>query len=207
MNPGYVSYVLWTVGVILSWSGWHLALAGDQPVKRMWWFFGLWLLSANVFWSLPSGWGGSFALVPLLILLWIEFREMRNRSELASVCSFGLLVGAVFALVQLLDRIDPMVIVLHDRLDPVLAAAALAVCYGRNARVQLTLLTVALIVGDTYLAWLFRAHEPAIVGGRSFQDMWWTTVAAARLMSAVVQFATSAYTRLHRLLRIRRTRR
>jgi len=209
MNPGYLSYVAFTLAFILIAFGFKsYAIGHGSPTAAMLFFVG-WIAAVAFHWTASSGASGTFAYIPLLALAFCALRRVRPLVDAVSALSYGLLLGAVVALVQLLEAIDPLVILLHPLADPVLLLVALVVGYSvRNARLQIGVVSVAWIVSDLYTELMYMERHAASFGGRAFQDAWWMTVFGVRLCAECIRAASALRVgRLGRLLGLLRPRR
>ncbi|TLS53077.1 hypothetical protein FE782_06830 [Paenibacillus antri] len=207
MNPGFLSYILLTLSLILIGFGWRTHAIGGASARAAS-LFGLgWIAAAAVDWK-AGAWAGTAAYAPLLALAAIGLVSPYSRKDAASALSFGCLLGAIYSLVQLVERIDPLAIVLHPSVDPVALIVVLIVCYTRRASTQFAMLSIALVVNDAYTALLYARWQTPFFGGREFQDAWWMAAASARALSvaaaAVVDRAKREGGRIRAWLRVRR---
>ncbi|WP_309118671.1 hypothetical protein [Paenibacillus sp.] len=207
MNPGFLSYILLTLSLILICFGWRSHAIGGASARAASLFCLGWIAAAAVDWK-AGAWAGTAAYAPLLALAALGLVSPFSRKDAAAALSFGCLLGAIFSLVQLVERVDPLAIVLHPTVDPVALIALLVVCYTRRAAAQLAMLSIALVVNDAYMALLYARWQPPFFGGREFQDAWWVAAASARVLSvasaAVVDRAKREGGRIWAWLRVRR---
>jgi len=194
MNPGFLSYILLTLSLIFIGFGWKPHAIGGASARAALWFCLCWIVAAAVVWH-AGAWSGTLAYAPLAALAAFALRSPLPGKDAATALAFGCLLGAMYSLVQLVERVDPLAIVLHPTVDPLLLIALLAVCYTRRASIQFALLSVALIVNDAYMALLYAEWQPAFFGGRAFQDGWWAAATAVRCASVA---ATAAVVRARR---------
>jgi hypothetical protein len=180
MNPGYLSYIAITLSVIFLSFGWRPQAIGNGSIRAAMWFCAGWLISVTLHWELTNGTAGTFAYLPLITLTAVVLLRRRPLTERASVLSFALLLGAVVSLIQLLEAIDPLVIVLHPALDPLIVLWILAICYTRNASLQFVLVSISLVANDAYMSLMYMEWEQAYFGDRVFQDAWWLSAIAVR---------------------------
>jgi hypothetical protein len=207
MNPGYLSYIAITLSVILMSFGWRAQAIGNASVRAALWFCSGWLLSIILHWELASVFAGTCVYVPLLALTVAALKNAPLR-DTASVLSFSLLLGSVLSLIQLVEAIDPFVIVLHPILDPLLILCLLVVCYTRSPMLQFVMVSVSLVVNDSYMALMYKEWEHAFFGDRSFQDAWWMSVIAVRALTVFLSIIQSTSQRwISRLLGFLRVRR
>ncbi|HZG57483.1 YphA family membrane protein [Paenibacillus sp.] len=207
MNAGFLSYIILTLSLILIGFGWRAQAIGNGSGKAAAVFCLAWIVGAASDWRY-GGATGTFVYVPLLALGAHAVRTSSSWKETASIASFGCLLGAVFSLVQLLETLDPLVIVLHPSLDPVLLVGLLVAAYVRMPAAQLALLSIALVVNDVYMGSLYAEWQPAALGDREFQDAWWLGAATARAATvfgvSAVRRAKAGGGRIRGWLRVRR---
>ncbi|HZG78789.1 MAG TPA: hypothetical protein VEZ72_23250, partial [Paenibacillus sp.] len=164
MNPGFLSYILLTLSLILIVFGWRQPAIGGGTTRAALWFGLAWIAAAAIDWRV-GGWSGTLTYAPLLALAASALTSPFAAKDAATALSFACLVGAIFSLVQLVERLDPLAIALHPGLDPVVLTALLVVCYTRRPSMQLALLSIALVVNDAYMALLYSEWQPARFGG------------------------------------------
>jgi hypothetical protein len=207
MNPGFLSYILLTLSLILIGFGFRQPAIGEGSARAALWFCLAWIAAAALDWR-AGGWSGTLTYAPLLALAASALTSPFGAKDAATALSFASLVGAIFSLVQLVERLDPLAIALHSALDPIVLTAILVVCYTRRASTQLALLSIALVVNDAYMALLYAEWRPARFGGREFQDAWWLTAVTTRAMSvaanAALDKARRESGRIRGWLRVRR---
>ncbi len=190
MNPGFLSYILLTLSLIVIVFGFRQPAIGDGSTRAAMWFGFAWIAAAAFEWRIDA-WSGTLTYVPLLALAAFALIEPYSAKDAATALSFACLVGAIYSLIQLVERIDPLAIAVHPEIDPVVLCAVLIACYTRRASLQLALLSIALVVNDAYMALLYASFRPAYFGGREFQDAWWLSAVSLRAItvSAVAAFA------------------
>jgi|GEM_PF-3170845 len=180
MNPGYLSYILITLSVILVCSGWHHQAIGSFSVRGALTFVGIWLLAGWLHWESSGGMSGSFVYVPLLLLTIASYRICEHSGmERFTALTFSLLLGAVVSLVQLIEMTDPVWIIFHPFYDPLIIAGMLTLGYTRSPSLQFGIVTAGLVGSDLFLALLPMVPHREI-GERAFQDAWWVTAVSVR---------------------------
>ncbi|WP_199614974.1 hypothetical protein [Paenibacillus alkalitolerans] len=179
MNPGYLSYIAITLTAILVWSGWKSVVTGGFSGRGAYLFLLGWIAGSLLGWESFRG-AGTFVYAPLLSLTAFVLSSSMQWNERFSIFSFALLLAAVNSLIELINHVDPFVLAIHPALHPVFVTAALAVTYSRNGKVQLALVSLALLIKDAYIALLYREFTPPVFGGRAFQDEWWMAAALTR---------------------------
>ncbi|MCI3920267.1 hypothetical protein MO973_08475 [Paenibacillus sp. TRM 82003] len=209
MNSGFLSYIVLTLSFIFASFGWKAQAIGTASLRAFRWFCAAWIASVVLHWD-AGGMAGTFAYAPLLVLATLGFREAAKPKprEAASAVAYGLLLGAVYSLVQLVETIDPLMIALHPFLDPLIVLWALTIGYTRSALLQLALLSLALILNDAYMALLYQRWERPYFGDRSFQDGWWAAAFALRagtlLLAGLGNWGREGAQRWARKLRLRK---
>lgn len=182
MNPGYLSYILLTLSLILVCFGWRTHAIGSASARSAALFCMVWVVCAAAQWR-AFGVSGTGALLPAAILAATALRSA-PRKEAATALTYGFLTGAVYSLIELLQRMDPLMVVLGTGIDPAAAACVMAAACARKPMLQLAVLSIALIVNDVYAECLYAGRSPASFGDREFQDVWWGAAFGVRFVSA-----------------------
>jgi hypothetical protein len=185
MNPGITAYIAITIAAILIWSGWGSLLCGGFSSRGAGRFLFCWLIGSLAVWRIDGAQGTLVycALFLLIIAVLASRTQKLQWSEKLSLLSYGLLLGAVYSLMELIRMVDPYMLAVHPALSPQLVVASLAVIYSRQGRIQLAQISLALIAKDIYLAVLHREQAVPVLGGGVFQDQWWIAAASARTLT------------------------
>ncbi|WP_274364492.1 YphA family membrane protein [Paenibacillus thermotolerans] len=182
MNAGYLSYIALIVTAILHWSGWR-GVADDRFSNRqIALFLCLWFACSLVCWKSGIG-SGTLVYLPLMLLVSVVWASASALHERVSMVAFGMLLGAVYSLIERIHAVDPFLLFVHPLFHPALIVAALTVGYSRKGVVQLAIVSVALIVNDTYMAMFYQEYTTPELGSRSFQDEWWLAAGLTRMSS------------------------
>jgi len=195
MNPGYLSYIALTLSLILIGFGFRTHAIGRSSAWSAAAFSAAWIASAAVDWNVGAA-AGTLVYAPLLALIAFGFAaEPLSLKDGASALTFGLLLGALYSLVELVEAVDPLVIAVHPSVDPALLTTALVVCFTHRPALQFALVSIATIVSDAYMALLYAEWQTPYFGGRAFQDAWWLCAFSARFASAAAGAASAALRR------------
>lgn len=207
MNPGYVSYIALSAVFILICSGWIRQVAGAASPRSALSFCAAWTIASMLLWRLPgSAVSGTFVYAPLIGLVFASLRRdpavrgaygSASREQATTGLALALLSGAGHSLVQAAEQANPLWIVAHPAVDPAALSGALIICYTSRPVLQLAMISVGLIADDIFMAALHRGWEGMFLGGREFQDRWWATAAAVRLVSECAAALRSAFITWH----------
>lgn len=181
MNPGYLSYVLMSIMLILLASGWKdILFRGFSRTSILLFFVGwipLSLIRVPLWGSLQVGLSAVFLLA---LILWAT-AGIRGIMSKLHVWSSGILLGMFEFLMlelngwnMLLDHAGPF-------LNSGVVLAFLTMLLGRRARWQFVALSVGLLSADFIHGWIHRdAAAFIVIGGASFSDHWWYAFCLAR---------------------------
>ncbi|HZG85224.1 YphA family membrane protein [Paenibacillus sp.] len=195
MNPGYLSYIALTLSLILVGFGFRAHAIGRSSAWSAASFSAAWIVAAAVDWNVGAA-SGTLVYAPLLALIAAGFAaEPLGLKESASALTFGLLLGALYSLVELVESVDPLIIAVHPSVDPALLTTALVVCFTHRPALQFALVSIAAIVNDAYMAMLYAEWQTPYFGGRAFQDAWWLCAFSVRLATVAAGAAAAALRR------------
>jgi hypothetical protein len=176
--------------LILLASGWKdVYVRSISPTWILLFFVG-WLLLVTfhlnvneIKLNLVYLWVAAFAVGIL-----IYTRGMVQKLHLLSV---GLLLGSFHFLLQEILTTDPVMVMMRPNLDTALFLALIVILIERRVKEQIACLSIGLLLGDFYFAFVHQAVVPIRFGGPSFQDEWWLSVFAARTLTVILQSAYS----------------
>jgi hypothetical protein len=188
MNSGYLSLILLCITLILLASGWKdLYVRSISPTWILLFFVG-WLMLVSfqlkldgIQFNMVYVWVAAFS-----IGIWIHTRGIVHKLHLLSV---GLLLGSFHFLLQEILTTDPIMVVIKPNLDTALFLVLIVILIERRVKEQIACLSIGLLLGDFYFAFVHQAVVPVRFGGPSFQDEWWLSVFAARTLTLVLQSA------------------
>jgi len=186
MNPGYLAFILIVILFILLASGWKQTILQDIPHGKIVLFFVFWFLGC---WYTWDGYGLSIHMAVVsqwmlvLGLLWGSRTIWRSIPWLLVSC----LLAAFYFLFQEIYRANPVLTLISLEFDLALSLGLLAIAMSRHLKMQMLILTAALLMGDTYLALRHRHSMPVSIGGLRFQDVWWLTLFTARFGTLMLQ--------------------
>lgn len=188
MNPGYLSYLLISIVLILLASGWKDILLRGISHKTILLFFILWLPASFLRFRF---YGQSMqGVLPLLAVTAAAGTLALGKLRLQlHVWTSGILLG-MFDLI-LLEMSDwlPVFTFLLPAADSALVLAFIAMLLGRAPLWQLTALTGALLIGETFHRFLHATSgTKAVWGGPGFQDRWWLVVCLTRGLTVTFEY-------------------
>lgn len=179
MNPGYLSFLLISVTLILCASGWKDILIRGISNKAILLFFVLWVGASRV--AIP--WNGyrlylSFILVSILAgIILYKTGGMLVKLHLLSV---GLLLGSIYFFLLEAAHLLP-VLMGNPGVHASMLVGATMFMLSRQTAVQIACISVGLVAGELYLAYIHHANGyPAALGNPAFQDKWWLSLWTAR---------------------------
>ncbi|MDQ1909437.1 hypothetical protein RAC89_02840 [Paenibacillus sp. GD4] len=185
MNPGYLSLLLLVISLILFASGWKDFILRGITHPSLLLFFVCWLLATPL--SVTIGSYRVFLCVPLLLCcclrIWYQVRAWMVRLHALSV---SLLLGSVTFFLRETLHLLPSMIIVNQQVTMALFIGILAAGLIRNPIVQVANVSMGLLIGETMFHYSHLQQAPFVLGGTSFQDLWWTTVFAARGSSLVL---------------------
>ncbi|MEF3301832.1 hypothetical protein [Paenibacillus sp. GYB003] len=183
MNPGFLSFILISITLILLASGWRRTLLGDAPVRAIAGFFVAWLAMGQIRFRLSEHATVAGAAIVLAVSVVVAAARRRSPLGLLHLVSLGLFLASVYYLLKHIGELNPFFWPNRSWSAAGLAVAAAAAMLVRRAEDQLAVVSMALLLG-TFLYW--RVHQQpagAVFGNLRFQDEWWFAAACARTMS------------------------
>lgn len=201
MNPGYLSFILICVVLILLASGWKDILFRGFSRTSILLFFVGWLVFGAVRFSFRDL--HIQGTLPFLLLLSLAGTwKMKTFIQRGHVWSAGLMLGLVDVLMRELEGWSALahsVSLTHSAL----IIALLAIVMGRSPLWQFIAISAGLVLAELLFGWLHRGSLPGrLAGGAQFADHWWYTFCLARGLTVAGESAA----RLLGLLK-RRTKR
>lgn len=188
MNPGYLSYISILSSMILLGFGWKVQAIGNSSLRQAWLFLAAWIAACALHWELPEGAvAGTLTYLPLMVLAAAPFRRKETAvMEVVSAYLYAVLLGAVASLLQLVEVTAPLWTMFGPFYDLAVAVSVLTIAYTRSPMFQFVILSISLIVNDSLTAALAIGSGEIMLGGRTFQDLWWMTVLSVRAGSTLL---------------------
>jgi hypothetical protein len=186
MNPGYLSYILYSVTVILLCTGWFAANINGKDRKWIWLFVISWPLcswASITYFESTVIQGAFFLLLIGMIRFWLKIQSDQKISAL----TMGFLLGSVVYLLKEIMRMDPVLIILDEDLNISLLLILLVLLAFSKLSAQVFSITFGLLMGE-YLFVITNSQwiaNPVLLGDKPFQDLWWMTVAILIVSSKV----------------------
>lgn len=171
MNPGFLTFILITIVLILLISGWKDAILKHISMKSVVVFFCLFFISYGF--SFQAG-EMRFKMTYVLLIALLVMMGVR-RLGIARLMLF-MFLGIVFALFQYLllevYQVNPLMPVVAPKLDIAIFIGAMSFIATRNAAYQFWLISISLIIGDICHQYGHREMIDIYLGNKSFFDMW-----------------------------------
>ncbi|MCC2684878.1 MAG: hypothetical protein K0R75_1777 [Paenibacillaceae bacterium] len=197
MNPGYLTFILVSVIVILLACGWKEFLLPGVSNKRLALFFAVWLGGNGIVLSLGSvHLTLSYAVVAGLSL--VLLKTAGDVKQSLGLVMVSLLIAACDYLFLEIYSVNPFMTVIDKRADIALILGSVGVLLNRHPYRQMMILSLALLLGEAWYQVSHFATKPIKLGTADFMDQWWLTIFATRVATATVQ---EGYRRSKRMMR------
>jgi hypothetical protein len=186
MNPGYLSLILLVIALILCASGWMDVLLRSITHKVILLFFIAWLGLSRVTLTFSHAKVNlTFVLVLTLSALFV--RKAAGPVQKLHLLSIGLLLGSFHFLLQEMYSMDPILVVSRPELDMAVFMGLMTSVLQRSAAEQIACLSIGLVMGEVFYAFVHKQVISVYLGSPTFQDKWWVTVFVSRTVSLFVQ--------------------
>jgi hypothetical protein len=182
MNPGYLSWLLMVISMILFASGWKDVLMRGMTSRVILLFFVSWLIGLSLVISIPGGRVALWILV-LVVLLSIVFWRIEGIVQKLHAISVGVLMGSISFFMQETIQLLPSLVFGNSELTAALVIGILAVTTIKLPSVQIASVSLGLLLGEVFFLYLHRKHVGLEFGSWKLQDRWWLTVFVTRGLS------------------------
>lgn len=191
MNDGYMGFIgMWCM-LILLWSGWLDSVLHQNKLKKSV------LVSLVVFWLLGVIWVFEFPpygeiraipiLLPLLAAIYLWVKEGEHHRLHIMTASF--LVGVSVFLVQLLFRLDPILMFMNEKYLIAGFTVLLVLVTAHHIYHQFVLLSFGLVLSDLcFQIYVWEKIGYAVLGSLFFQDIWWIALYLLAVTRFVLRF-------------------
>ncbi|NHN28743.1 hypothetical protein [Paenibacillus agricola] len=186
MNPGYLSWLLMVISLILFASGWKDILMRGMTSRVILLFFVSFLIGIPLFVTVP---GGRVSLWLLILLgyaglvLW-KLDRLVNKLHVISV---GILVGSLSFFMQETVYLFSSLVLGSLELTMALVVGLLVVMTLKLPSVQIAMLTVGLSLGEFFYLYIHQKHTGMELGSLKLLDRWWLNVFITRGLSMVMR--------------------
>ncbi|MEW9669726.1 hypothetical protein [Ammoniphilus sp. 3BR4] len=192
MNDGFLGLIgLWFL-LLFLWIGLFDRFFAENNWNKKW------VIIILVFELLFTGWtielpgNGQIAvmsaLLPLCLGGWLWVKLGDNSRLHLLTASF--LVGASVFLMQLLLRLDPVLMFMQESYMIASFALVLILVAARTPVQQFVLLTLGLVLGDIcYQAYLWEKTGHYLLGSPLHRDTWWIALYLLILARLILQYA------------------
>lgn len=187
MNPGYLSYVLISMLLILLASGWKDILFHGVTRTSILLFFVGWIPASFI--QLSLGGVTVSLVIPFLLAACLGGSwKMDTILQRGHVWSAGILLGLFDLIMRELDGWNLIPPQYNPAAYSALALAVLAAVMARGPLWQFIALSVGLVTAELLYAWLNRTSLGArTVGGPAFSDHWWYALCLARGLTVLAE--------------------
>ncbi|MDF2713317.1 MAG: hypothetical protein K0R28_242 [Paenibacillus sp.] len=192
MNPGFLTFILISITLILLASGWKPTLLPGIPHYAIVIFFTAWCLSGLFHFRLRDGFEINGTVV---VLFAVAVPILLNRRSLVTglhYVSLGLFLASVHYLLKHLGELDPFFLPYRSWAGTDWVIALLAAILVRKAKDQIACISLALICGCALYRLVHPDRSTVPFGGLLFQDEWWLTVFAARIIAVAGEYAADS---------------
>ncbi|PZE21964.1 hypothetical protein [Paenibacillus xerothermodurans] len=194
MNAGYLSLLFLVVSLILLASGWKDLLVRGITTKVILLFFVCWIASMQLSLVLPGARIGLWVVVLFAVIACVVYR-CRGRLLKLNILSVGMLLGSVsFFLLETIHLL-PSIMIGSTELSMALLIGLLVSAIFRSASVQIAVVSLGLLIGESLFRLAHREHMAFHLGSAVLQDRWWLTIYTTRGISLLIASVVLVLTR------------
>lgn len=189
MNPGYLSWLLMIITIILFVSGWKDFLLRGITSRVILLFFVLWIIGNCLVISLPFGTLAVWVPVLLIMVIFILWRLPGALYHKLHIISVGALMGSLSFFMQETVQLMPASIYGNLELAMALSIGVLAVITIKHPAAQIAAISIGLLLGEGYIIYINKRHVGIELGSLRLQDRWWLTLVVTRSLSIGLMYA------------------
>jgi hypothetical protein len=205
MNPGYLTFILLSVTLILLACGWKETLLPGVANKRIILFFAVWICCNEIVLNLGAvRLTLSYAVIACLTVLLLK--SAGNVQQSLGLVFVSLLIAACDYLFLEMYSVNPFMTVISKRADIALILALIGLLLNRHPYRQMLILSLSLLLGEAWYQASHLAARPVKLGTADFMDQWWLAIFGARIATATIQASYRRSRRIMRTLADRRDR-
>lgn len=187
MNPGYLSYLLFCILIILLACGWKEQIIKGVSHQGILIFLISWLFCSVINVELFGSYRMNMCYLMLLVVtLWIVFR-VRAWTEVSHFISVGLLLVAAYILLKQLFSIDPIIIKEYSFFYISFFLCLMTSVFVRHPLQQVATITIGLFVGEAGYIYLREGHLPFHFGQPRLYDQWLLVFLGTRFLSELFE--------------------
>ncbi|RXT13888.1 hypothetical protein [Ammoniphilus sp. CFH 90114] len=194
MNDGFFSLIgIWFL-LLFVWLGFCDRLLTENKWRKKWTVIILMVSLGTLSWTVPLPMNGELvvmsSLFPMLLGSWLWMKQGDNHRLHLLTASF--LVGASVFLLQLLLRLDPVLMFIEEKYMIAGFVMVLILVAARSSIQQFILLTLGLGFGDLcFQAYMWDKTGYYLIGSPFFQDTWWISFYLLWLIQFVLLYVRS----------------
>lgn len=192
MNPGFLTFILISITLILLASGWKPMLLPEIPHYAIVLFFTAWCLSGLFHFRLRDGIEINGTVVVLFVSAMPVVLDRRPFVTRLHYVSLSLFLASVYYLLKHLGDLDPFFLPYRSWVSSALVTAMLTAVLVRKAKDQIACISLALLCGCALYRLVHPERSTVPFGGLQFQDEWWLTVLAARMIVLAGEYAAAS---------------
>lgn len=191
MNPGVLSLILILIALILLASGWGPVLLNGIATQGAVCFCFAWCLVARLAVPLPDG--RTVGGTAVLVAVWAALVWIRSKSLVAAFhgAALGLFLGAIHFLMTMLAEVASLQWPYRSWAGTACILALAAALLIRRPEEQIATISLGLWIGFALYGSMQEEQSRVLIGGLRFQDQWWLTVLAARLVTGAGETANA----------------
>lgn len=187
MNPGYLSFLLLCMTIILLACGWKNQLIRGVSYPVLFVFIIGWFFCAPLHVDLSGPYRVNLCYFLLILSTIGILLLLKSWVEAVHLISLGLLVGASYVLLNQLIHLDPVYIIGHPYINISFVLSAVCAILIRQPLYQFAVISIGLIAGDITYNFMIYKHLPFELGTAGLYDLWWLIYLGTRITSEVVE--------------------
>jgi hypothetical protein len=197
MNPGYISLIATWFTLLFIWLGWMDPFFRKYGISKAFTVGLLFVLLLGMHIEIPFEYGNISFLgfsIPLIFgsLLWLRQTD-RYRLHLLTA---SFLVGTSLFFLQLLIRVDPILMIVDEKYMLATLVLVLIVLTTKSPIQQLILLSFSFAINDLLLqTYLLDKTGMVFLGSPEWRDIWWVsfyslifTIKLLKLVKVILPF-------------------
>jgi hypothetical protein len=187
MNPGYLSWLLMVISIILFASGWKDVLMSGMTSKVILLFFVSTLVCMQVNFTFPNGKFSLWVAVLLtggLFTLW-RLEGLINKLHAISV---AILISSISLFMQETAYMFPSLVFGSMELTMALIIGILVAMTIKSPSVQVAVLSIGLVLSEVYYVYIHSKQTGIELGSLKLLDRWWLHIFIARGLSTLTKY-------------------
>lgn len=193
MNPGYLSFLLICMTIILLSCGWKTQLIRGVSYKVVLIFIMIWFICSAFHLHLMGPYRMNLCILLLIAAaIWIVLL-LESWMDRVHLISLGFVLSAAYVLLIQLNDLEPIYIIIHPYVNISLVLGTICAIFIKQPLNQIAVISIGLIAGDMIHTFMIYQHLPFELGTANLYDLWWLTFMVTRLISEVLEQAWKYY--------------